>query len=230
MTGPNRSTAHSVSAARRGVRTSHLTKQFPSRDFDGGGGSGSSAGGPGSTKPEAGAAGVIFGGVEYVASALGRPSIGQKASTGSIGVNGITRRGSFLRKAGMPSVDTGVRSVRAATDAAGVRVEGGGGSSSPILSSSVNLTDPSTKPMESLHLLNRDDGGGVNLGTTLQTVEGREEGAVALRVFGMYFTDAAGGWLLPIVSIIVSVLTQACTNIFDLWLSYWSDQYLVNGT
>ena len=50
------------------------------------------------------------------------------------------------------------------------------------------------------------------------------------QVFGTYFKDSAGGWLLPIALIFVSILTQACTNAFDLWLSYWSDQYLVNGT
>eukprot|EP00904_Undaria_pinnatifida_P007302 jgi/Undpi1/3701/HiC_scaffold_16.g07071.m1 len=66
-------------------------------------------------------------------------------------------------------------------------------------------------------------------GGTLQTVEGREEGAVALRVFRIYFRDCSEGWFLPIVLIIVSILTQTCSNAFDYWLSYWSDQYLENG-
>eukprot|EP00752_Nemacystus_decipiens_P009274 g8285.t1 len=66
-------------------------------------------------------------------------------------------------------------------------------------------------------------------GGALQTVEGREEGAVALRVFRIYFKDGSGGWFLPVVLVIVSVLTQAVSNVFDYWLSYWSDKFLEDG-
>eukprot|EP00903_Cladosiphon_okamuranus_P012646 g11831.t1 len=66
-------------------------------------------------------------------------------------------------------------------------------------------------------------------GGALQTVEGREEGAVALRVFKIYFKDGAGGWFLPIVLVIVSVLTQVVSNVFDWWLSFWSDKFLEDG-
>lgn len=46
------------------------------------------------------------------------------------------------------------------------------------------------------------------------------------QVLRIYFKDGAGGWLLPVVLVIVSVLTQVCSNAFDLWLSFWSDAYL----
>lgn len=41
--------------------------------------------------------------------------------------------------------------------------------------------------------------------------------------------DGSGGWFLPIVLVIASVLTQAVTNVFDWWLSYWSDKFLEDG-
>lgn len=49
------------------------------------------------------------------------------------------------------------------------------------------------------------------------------------QVFKIYFKDGSGGWFLPIVLVIVSVLTQVVSNTFDYWLSYWSDKFLEDG-
>lgn len=50
-----------------------------------------------------------------------------------------------------------------------------------------------------------------------------------VQVFKIYFKDGAGGWFLPIVLVVVSVLTQVVSNTFDYWLSYWSDKFLEDG-
>lgn len=49
------------------------------------------------------------------------------------------------------------------------------------------------------------------------------------QVFKIYFKDGSGGWCLPIVLVVVSVLTQAISNVFDYWLSFWSDKFLEDG-
>lgn len=49
------------------------------------------------------------------------------------------------------------------------------------------------------------------------------------QVFKIYFKDGSGGWFLPVVLIIISVLTQVVSNLFDWWLSYWSDKFLEDG-
>lgn len=50
-----------------------------------------------------------------------------------------------------------------------------------------------------------------------------------LQVFKIYFKDGSGGWFLPVVLVIVSVLTQVVSNTFDYWLSFWSDKFLEDG-
>jgi len=51
-------------------------------------------------------------------------------------------------------------------------------------------------------------------------------GVARPQMFKIYFKDGAGGWFLPIVLVLISFLTQAVSNVFDYWLSYWSDSYL----
>lgn len=50
-----------------------------------------------------------------------------------------------------------------------------------------------------------------------------------MRVYHTYFIEGSGGWALPLWLIFATVTTQALSNLFEVWLSIWSNAYLDDG-
>ncbi|CAM9531857.1 unnamed protein product [Chrysoparadoxa australica] len=65
-------------------------------------------------------------------------------------------------------------------------------------------------------------------GSSLVQDETMEEGKVELEVFHTYFVRGSGGWALPIWLGIITICSQGSSNVFEYWLSLWSQAYLEN--
>mmetsp|Transcript_3016 Transcript_3016/g.5269 ORF Transcript_3016/g.5269 Transcript_3016/m.5269 type:complete len:1430 (+) Transcript_3016:168-4457(+) len=61
---------------------------------------------------------------------------------------------------------------------------------------------------------------------TLVVAEGKGEGSVKLQVFKTYLVDGTGGWTLPVLLFAMAILTQASSNCYEWWLSFWTGRYM----
>jgi len=56
--------------------------------------------------------------------------------------------------------------------------------------------------------------------------EGKNTGSVKWQVLKTYLVEGTGGWTIPIVLLITIFLAQAVSNVYEWWLSYWTEAYL----
>jgi ATP-binding cassette, subfamily C (CFTR/MRP), member 1 len=67
---------------------------------------------------------------------------------------------------------------------------------------------------------------GNEVGARLVEDETKQVGKVQWQVYRTYFKDGSGGWLIPIILIIVTIITQAFNNVFEYWLSLWTTAFI----
>jgi len=58
--------------------------------------------------------------------------------------------------------------------------------------------------------------------------EGKSEGSVKWRVFKTYLVEGTGGWKIPIFLVFIAVLAQGASNVYEWFLSYWSESYVAD--
>jgi len=60
----------------------------------------------------------------------------------------------------------------------------------------------------------------------LIAAEEKNTGSVKWLVFKTYLVDGTGGWTIPFLLLVISIVYQGTANVYEWWLSYWTEAYL----